>query len=123
MIPERDNRLLALARDAVAKANLLALIHPADQSAHQKLLEQLLAGVIAGFTVEKRYLRADGSSVWVRNSVSICVSADDRHLVHICEDISDHKRLEQAIEAHDKLALLGRLANPLENVRNLLYLA
>ncbi len=117
----------------IGAANLFALTHPEDRARHSSLLEQLLASQIPGFVIEKRYLRPDGSSVWVRNSVSM-VRDDQRnscHLISICEDLSQHKRAEQALEKQEQMAAIGRLTssiiheinNPLEAVLNLIFLA
>src|SRR5580698_1326607 len=77
-------------------ANLFKWTHPEDQSRHGELLQQLLAAKIPGFVIEKRYLRSDGSVVWVRNSVSLMAGepSSPGHLISICEDISDRKRAE-----------------------------
>jgi PAS domain S-box-containing protein len=116
----------------ISTANLFEFTHPEDQARHRGLLDQLLASQIPGFIIEKRYLRRDGSPVWVRNSVSL-VSDDQKksHLIYICEDISQHKRAEQALEKQEQMAAIGRLTssiiheinNPLEAVLNLLFLA
>ena len=116
----------------ISTANLFEFTHPEDQARHRSLLDQLLASQIPGFVIEKRYLRRDGSPVWVRNSVSL-VSDDQNksHLISICEDISQHKRAEQALEKQEQMAAIGRLTssiiheinNPLEAVLNLLFLA
>jgi PAS domain S-box-containing protein len=113
-------------------ANLFELTHPEDQARHRGLLEQLLAAEIPGFVIEKRYLRGDGNPVWVRNSVTLV--KDDQHQSHvisICEDISQHKLAEQALEKQEQMAAMGRLIssilheinNPLEAAFNLLFLA
>ena len=117
----------------ISAANLFELTHPEDRARHRGLLEQLLASQIPGFVIEKRYLRRDGSPVWVRNSVSLVNDDQDtsRHLISICEDISQHKRAEQALEKQEQMAAIGRLTssiiheinNPLEAVLNLLFLA
>jgi signal transduction histidine kinase len=106
---------------------------PEDQARHRALLEQLLAEEIPAFVIEKRYLRPDGSPVWVRNSVSLMNEGQDQngHVLSICEDISDRKRAERALEQQDRLASVGKLTssiiheinNPLEAVLNLIYLA
>jgi PAS domain S-box-containing protein len=117
----------------ISAANLFDLTHPEDRARHRSLLEQLLSSQIPGFVIEKRYLRRDGSPVWVRNSVSL-VNDDEHkscHLISICEDLSQHKRAEQALEKQEQMAAIGRLTssiiheinNPLEAVLNLLFLA
>src|SRR5580704_3615082 len=117
----------------ISAANLFELTHPEARARHRSMLEQLLASQIPGFVIEKRYLRPDGSPVWVRNSVSV-VNDDQHkscHLISICEDICQHKRAEQALERQEQMAAIGRLTssivheinNPLEAVLNLIFLA
>jgi PAS domain S-box-containing protein len=114
-------------------ANLFELTHPDDQPRHRQMLDKLLAAEIPGFVIEKRYLRKDGSAVWVRNSVSLLndEQSDSSHLVSICEDISRRKEAERVLEQQEQMAAMGRLTssivheinNPLEAVINLVYLA
>lgn len=111
-------------------ANLFELTHPDDRLRHCSLLDQLLSREIPGFVIEKRYLRRDGTPVWVRNSVSL-VSDEPRRLLSLSEDISTSKRAQQVLERQEQLVALGRLTssiiheinNPLSAVLNLLYLA
>ena len=132
------------ANDALAKivdrspaeidsANLFSWTHPDDKSKHDELLQSLLAAEVNGFVIEKRYVRPDGSAVWVRNSVSMIAEAPSQPgtLVSICEDISAHKRAEELLKNQEQMANMGRLTssiiheinNPLEAVMNLIYLA
>jgi two-component system sporulation sensor kinase C len=114
-------------------ANLLEWIHPEDRIRHRSMLEQLLSARIPGFVIEKRYLRPDGTIVWVRNSVTTVhdENAQPAHVLSICEDISAYKSAERALERQGQLANMGKLTasilheinNPLEAVTNLIYLA
>jgi two-component system sporulation sensor kinase C len=118
---------------SLSDANLFELTHPDDQPRHRHLVDKLLAAEIPGFVIEKRYVRKDGSAVWVRNSVSLLNDEqfDQSHLVSICEDISRRKQAEQVLEQQEQMAAMGRLTssivheinNPLEAVINLVYLA
>jgi PAS domain S-box-containing protein len=117
----------------LSDVNLFDLTHPDDQPRHRYLLDKLLASEIPGFVIEKRYLRRDGSAVWVRNSVSLLndEQVDSSQLVSICEDISRRKQAERLLEQQEQMATIGRLTssivheinNPLEAVINLVYLA
>ena len=117
----------------IGDANLFKLTHPDDQLRHRTMLERLLASEIPGFIIEKRYVRRDGSVVWVRNSVSLVNDEESRspHLISICEDLSERKRAEQVLEQQEQMAAIGRLTssivheinNPLEAVHNLIFLA
>jgi two-component system, sporulation sensor kinase C len=114
-------------------ANIFGWTHPEDQSRHVELLQQLLAAKIPSFVIEKRYLRGDGSVVWVRNSVSLMIDepSSPGQVVSICEDISDRKRAEGILKRQEQMAAIGRLTssilheinNPLEAVGNLIFLA
>src|ERR1700749_2981143 len=58
-------KIVDLTPTQIAATNLFDLTHPDDQVRHRGMLEQLLNSQIPGFVIEKRYLRPDGSSVWV----------------------------------------------------------
>ncbi len=117
----------------IGDINLFALTHPEDQARHRSMLKKLLDSEIPGFVIEKRYLRPDGSAIWVRNSVSLIDDepSSSSKLISICEDISQRKRAEWALEQQEQLAAIGRLTssivheinNPLEAVLNLIFLA
>jgi two-component system cell cycle sensor histidine kinase/response regulator CckA len=103
----------------LARLHVLAVTHPDDVPETQRLVQQLFDGDIPSFVLEKRYVRADGTAVWVQNSVSLV--RDERgqplHSVALVQDISDRKRAEQEILllaqrlAHtEKLEAMGRLA-------------
>jgi PAS domain S-box-containing protein len=126
-------RIVDRTRAEISAANLFELTHPEDQALYRGMLDQLLASKVPGFVIEMRYLRRDGSFVWVRNSVSL-VNDDQHnscHLISICEDINQLKRAEQALEKQEQMAAIGKLTssiiheinNPLEAVLNLIFLA
>ncbi len=56
------------------------------------------------FEIEKRYLRPDGSTVWVHNSVTTLRDADGRLLNTVCVtvDITDRKRAEDDLRELNK---------------------
>jgi PAS domain S-box-containing protein len=126
-------RILDHTPGEMGDANLFELTHPDDRSRHRTMLERLLAAEIPGFVIEKRYMRRDGSVVWVRNSVSLVndEQSRSRHLISICEDINERKHAERVIEQQEQMAAIGRLTssivheinNPLEAVHNLIFLA
>lgn len=62
------------------------------------LSADLLAGRIQSGSVDKRYIRKDGSIVWVHLSSAVArsPSGEARYLVTVVEDVSDRKRAEEA---------------------------
>jgi PAS domain S-box-containing protein len=71
----------------------------ADDLAH---IEQLLAGTISYYFLEKRYIRRDGANIWVRITVSLrrkiselaSSLGEPLYFVVMVEDIADRRRLE-----------------------------
>jgi len=71
-------------------------IHPVDARSDRKNQRRMLAGEITGYTAEERYLRKDGSCIWVSVSATFMRQAKDRPdcFVLIIEDIDARKRTE-----------------------------
>ncbi len=80
--------------------NLLAVVLPADQGICAGDLSSLAEGTKATVS-EVRYLRPDGTTIWVRKSLSILERNDlnELYLLGVCEDVSDRKATEFALES------------------------
>ncbi|MGA7326093.1 MAG: PAS domain S-box protein [Rhodomicrobium sp.] len=75
------------------------ITHPEDREANLAHLQRALDGEVDCYSMEKRYLRKDGSVTWARLTVG-CVRDADRTLeyfVSVVEDISERKRAELAL--------------------------
>jgi two-component system CheB/CheR fusion protein len=71
------------------------ITHPEDQSRNQALFTGAISGQ-ENYEIEKRYIRKDGSVVWVHNSVSFIpgpTRAED-FLIAIVEDITARKQAQ-----------------------------
>jgi two-component system CheB/CheR fusion protein len=90
---------------------VLDITHPDDVAANDVLLRELFAGGRA-FQVEKRYLRGDGSPVWVSSHVSLIHDDDGRPrgAVAVVLDISERKAA-----AEQRELLLSELNHRVKN--------
>ncbi|MGI8632115.1 MAG: PAS domain S-box protein, partial [Solirubrobacterales bacterium] len=82
------------------------LTHPDDRDLDAGVRRQLLAGAIPAFSVEKRYLHADGRVAWINQSESLVRDADGRpsYFIVEVEDISRRKADDLALQhSHDLL--------------------
>jgi PAS domain S-box-containing protein len=86
------------------RAELLAhtpadITHPDDQQAEIGYRCRLLAGQIQSYSLERRYLRRDGSYAWVNLTRSLAreVSGEPEYFIGVVEDISERKRAEDAL--------------------------
>ncbi len=64
------------------------------------LFQQLRAGVIDHYQLEKRYFRRDGSLVWGSLSISLLKSSASPLILAMVEDITDKKKAEEARFRH-----------------------
>ncbi|MFA5825945.1 MAG: PAS domain S-box protein [Gallionellaceae bacterium] len=80
------------------------ITHPDDLQSDLDLVEQLLAGKIDHYQMEKRYFHKDGHVVWVRLSVSLILDAygNPIHFVSQIEDITKDKQLKEGLRASEQ---------------------
>ena len=79
------------------------ITHPEDVDADLEQIGQLLAGSIRTYSMEKRYLNADGRVVCVDLSVSLVRGEDGAplHFISQIQDITERKRTEDALRASE----------------------
>jgi PAS domain S-box-containing protein len=85
----------------LASLTFLAITHPEDVQKCATPFNQLLAGQFPSYVLEKRYIRKDGSVVWVRISSMLVHDAKNlpSHIVTVVEDITERKRAEEELSA------------------------
>jgi PAS domain S-box-containing protein len=105
--------IIGYPRDELLQRTGKDITHPDDLATGAEFSAALLRGESPGFTLEKRYVRQDGSVVWVELSVSLQRDAAGKpdYFIGIVQDISERKRLEvelrQAKEAEAERARLA----------------
>ncbi|HXM95930.1 MAG TPA: PAS domain S-box protein [Candidatus Dormibacteraeota bacterium] len=74
------------------------ITHPDDLACDVANGEEILAGRSEQYSMEKRYVRKDGSPVWVNLTVSCVRHADGqvKYFISIVEDIKERKEFEAA---------------------------
>jgi PAS domain S-box-containing protein len=84
------------------------ITHPDDRDRDRELLRRMVAGELAVFDLEKRYIRKDGKAVWARVTANIIRDESGRPLrdTAVIVDINARKQAEQALQASkDRLQL------------------
>ncbi len=89
------------------------LTHPDDLAESQRLLEECLGGQRDDYRVEKRYLTADGTTIWGDVSVVLVRASDGQPLYFIVQvqDTSDRHRRENALATRAATDHLTAIAN------------
>lgn len=109
-------RLLGRSADELASLPADAVTWPEDGLRKRALMTQLLRGERESFAAEIRYVRPDGSLLWVSNFVStISKAGRPWYFVSISQDISDRKQAETEMLASQ--AELRGLYDRLQSVR------
>ena len=104
--------ILGYPHEEMITKSYLEITHPDDLHLDNDYMRQLIAGEIPYFSLEKRYIRKDGSCVWANLTVSLLRSPDGtpQYNMAVIEDISDRKQAEAALQASEErwqLALKG----------------
>jgi len=94
-------RLFAAEPAALVGRDLSALSHPDDRATERAKVQQLLAGQGDRFSVEKRYVRPDGQTVWAVLDVVLVRQPDGQpdHFVVQLRDVTD-QRMQSEMMTH-----------------------
>jgi diguanylate cyclase (GGDEF)-like protein/PAS domain S-box-containing protein len=76
-----------------------SLTHPDDREREAKLFEALRAGERNSYTIEKRYVHADGHTVWISESLAILRGSDGQPqgFTVVVEDITARRQAEDSL--------------------------
>ncbi|HET6418606.1 MAG TPA: PAS domain S-box protein [Geobacteraceae bacterium] len=88
--------------------------HPDDLQSSMEHYRRLLNGEIGNYSLEKRYVRKDGSVVWVNLAASMVTDAggNPRFVIGFVEDITPRMRVEEALRFSEERYRALYLDNP-----------
>ncbi|GEM_PF-2563821 len=110
--------MLGYSDDELRHMRFADLTHPDDVEISRQRFQELLTGQLNYYKLEKRYLRKDGRIVWASLMVYLIRSRENKpsQVLAIIEDISDRKRLEEALrQQYNKLKELDQLKSEFVN--------
>lgn len=106
--------IVGYTREELLGKNYQDITHPDDLETDLNYARQLVAGEIPSFSMEKRYIRKDGSPIWVNITVSLAREAqgEPKYMIGVVEDISERKQSELKLQeqAHELMQLNDALA-------------
>ena len=93
-------KIVGYARDELMQMSFYDVTFPADMEEQDRRFQQLLAGEISTFSMEKRYVRKDRSLVWANLTVSLLRDADGtpRYTIGVIEDITERRQAEALVQ-------------------------
>ena len=92
--------MLGFSEDELRSKHCVDFSPPEDAQKDWALFQQLRAGSIEQYQIEKRYFRRDGSLVWGHLSVSLLKNNPSPLVIAMVEDITEKKTAEEARFRH-----------------------
>ena len=88
------------------------ITHPEDRQSDQEAFERVVRGEAPDYRMEKRYIRKDGTLVWVNVNMTVIrdTAGQPTRTMATIEDITERKRLEAQLFQSQKLETVGKLA-------------
>ena len=92
-------RIVGRSRDEILTLNWTDYMHPDDVEKDFLMKSRFFAGEVESYSVDKRYIRPDGSAVWARITLAPLKLGDDSSIRYLClvEDISKRIRTEMEL--------------------------
>ena len=106
--------ILGHSEDEMFKLTFQDITHSDELEIHSNLTNQLLDGKIKTYAMEKRYLKKEGTTVWVNLTISLVRKSDGEPKYFICvvDDITEKKLAEQALlDSEEKFRTISASAN------------
>lgn len=106
-------KITGRSKEDLSKLGWACITHPDDVEANLLAIDRLKKGEIDTYTLEKRYIRPDGSIVWVHLLGARLDLADNNpyNYIAIIQDVTERKIMENALQESErsKSVLLSHL--------------
>ncbi|HWJ95697.1 MAG TPA: PAS domain S-box protein, partial [Telluria sp.] len=94
--------MVGYSREEISGLTFQDITHPDDLNADLRLMYRVLAGEIASYDIEKRYVRKDGRIVWISLYASLVRDAagTPEYFISVVQDIDARKNAEAGLQRH-----------------------
>lgn len=115
--------LVGYTQEEILSRTWMDITHPEDLNLDWQYVRRVQAREIETYSIEKRYIRKDGSLIWVNLTGSLVyqASGEPKYAIAVIEDISDRKQAELALQQQaEREHLLGQISQRIRHSLNLL---
>lgn len=112
-VNQRFCEMLGYTRDEIIGRPVNIFTHPDDREDNSRYRQLLLSGAANSLSAEKRYVRKDGSLIWVNRTVSLVHNpvGEPLYFMRVVVDITERKRLEEELRELAATDMLTGLPN------------
>jgi len=112
LVNSRFCQMLGYSEAELRRKTLQYITHPDDNDESLAGRRQLLAGEISSHTMEKRYIRQDGTIFWGRLHRSLVRDHDNlpKYFIAVVEDITEKIHAERALRDSEQRLMLAQSA-------------
>lgn len=102
--------IVGYTREELLSLTFQDITHPDDLDTDLARMHQMLEGQLDTYTLEKRYLQKDGSSIWMNLTVALVRDETGKpdYFISVLEDIQRRKRAEDELHARTEALRLSR---------------
>lgn len=96
--------IVGYSREELLALSFQDITHPEDLDADLDFVRRMLAGELATYAMEKRYLRKGGAAIWIQLTVSLVRHATGvpNYFISVVQDISARKRAEDELHRAER---------------------
>jgi PAS domain S-box-containing protein len=112
--------IVGYTEEELRKLTFKDITHPDDISVSSENIRLALDGKTDSYSLEKRYIRKNGDTVWVNVSVSVVRRTPGNTCIVIVEDITERKRAEETLkkltqQLHEQASILNAILSASPN--------
>lgn len=101
--------IVGYTREELLELTFQDVTYPEDLETDLNYVNQLLSGQISNYSMEKRYIRKDGSIIWVNITVSFIYDTNfkgqPKCFISVVEDIDQRKQAEEELKSLNDILL------------------
>ena len=96
--------ILGRSTEELVKVSWTEIMHPDDLQEDLLQFERFTSGQINGYSMEKRFVKPDGTAVWASMSISPLIGVHEDHSLHLCliEDITGRREAALALKENER---------------------
>jgi len=97
-------KIVGYSEEELLKMDFQSITHPEDLDVDLKHVKEILSGKIDSYSMEKRYIKKDGSIVWIQLTVALAKhnNQSPKYFISQIQDINDRKLAEKKLKEKDQ---------------------